>query len=236
MHPRRKSAEVKSVIENKSLTDKQRLFCLYYSRSFNATRSYQKAYGCSYATALTNGPELLGNTRVRDEITKLKEQRYSQALLRPEDIFQKYMDIAFSDLSDYLDWGQEEVPVMAVFGPVVLTDPETGEKTPLMKTVNVVRFHGSDEVDGSILSEVKQGKDGASIKLADRMKALEWLADHLDLATEEQRARIAQIKANTARITDGGTGEDDGVTINYGTRDLHRGSGDPEADAGIPGQ
>ena len=184
---------------------------------------------------MTNGPELLGNTRVRDEITKLKEQRYTQALLRPEDIFQKYMDIAFSDLTDYLDWGQEEVPVTAVFGPVVLTDPETGEKTPLMKTVNVVRFKGSDEVDGSILSEVKQGKDGASIKLADRMKALEWLADHLDLATEEQKARIAQIKANTARISDGGTGEDDGVIIDYGPKSVHRGSGDPEADAGLPG-
>ena len=235
MHLHPKDKAIKSVIENKSLTDKQRLFCLHYSRSFNATRSYQKAYGCSYATALTNGPELLGNTRVRDEITKLKEQRYTQALLRPEDIFQKYMDIAFSDLTDYLDWGQEEVPVTAVFGPVVLTDPETGEKTPLMKTVNVVRFKGSDEVDGSILSEVKQGKDGASIKLADRMKALEWLADHLDLATEEQKARIAQIKANTARISDGGTGEDDGVIIDYGPKSVHRGSGDPEADAGLPG-
>ena len=31
-----------------------------------------------------------------------------------------------------------------------------------------------------------------SIKLADRMKALQWLSDHMDLATEEQRARIAR--------------------------------------------
>jgi len=208
---------------------------LHYSRSFNATRSYQKAYGCSYATALTNGPELLGNTRVRDEITKLKEQRYAQALLRPEDIFQKYMDIAFSDLTDYLDWGQEEVPVMTMFGPAVTTDPDTGEEIPITRMVNVVKLRESGEVDGSILSEVKQGKDGASIKLADRMKALEWLADHLDLATEEQKARIDQIKANTARITDGGTGEDDGVIIDYGPKSVHRGSGDPEADAGLPG-
>ena len=218
MHPRRKSAEVKSVIENKSLTDKQRLFCLYYSRSFNATRSYQKAYGCSYATALTNGPELLGNTRVRDEITKLKEQRYAQALLRPEDIFQKYMDIAFADMTDYISWVSRDV------------DTDDG-----VETINSIAFVPSDQIDGTIISEVKTGKSD-SIKLSDRMKALEWLADHLDLATEEQRARIAQIKANTARITDGGTGEDDGVTINYGTRDLHRGSGDPEADAGLPGQ
>jgi phage terminase small subunit len=49
-------------------------------------------------------------------------------------------------------------------------------------------------MDGTILTEVKQGKDGASIKLADRMKALEWLAEHMDLATDEQKARIAAIK------------------------------------------
>lgn len=75
----------------------------------------------------------------------------------------------------------------------------------------------------------------AQAQLANMIKLYDELS-RSELATEEQRARIAQIKANTARITDGGTGEDDGVTINYGTRDLHRGSGDPEADAGLPGQ
>ena len=56
-------------------------------------------------------------------------------------------------------------------------------------------------VDGTIISEVKQGRDGASIKLADRMKALQWLSEHMDLATEEQKARIEQIRAKTAIIS-----------------------------------
>lgn len=38
------------------------------------------------------------------------------------------------------------------------------------------------------------GKDGISIKLADKMKALLWLADHMDMATEEQRAKIDLLK------------------------------------------
>ena len=59
--------EVKSVMENDDLTDKQRLFCLYYSRSFNATKSYQKAYKCTYATALTNGPEI-GRASCRERV------------------------------------------------------------------------------------------------------------------------------------------------------------------------
>ena len=37
-------SEVESVIQNPDLSDKQRLFCIYYIRCFNATKAYQKAY------------------------------------------------------------------------------------------------------------------------------------------------------------------------------------------------
>ena len=53
-----------------------------------------------------------------------------------------------------------------------------------------MRFRESTDVDGTIIAEVKQGRDGATIKLADRMKALEWLTQHMNMATEEQKARI----------------------------------------------
>ena len=188
--------EVESVIENPDLTDKQRLFCLYYSRSFNATRSYQKAYGGDYLTACASGPRMLENVRVKDEIMKLKQERYVRSFISEEDIFQKYWDIAFSDITDFLSFGRREVPVMGTFGPVKVKDDD-GKEIQLTKEINVVEFRESPEVDGSILTEVKQGKDGASIKLADRMKALQWLADHMDLATVEQKARIDKLKAET---------------------------------------
>ena len=121
----------------------------------------------------------------------------SAAHLEPGDIFQKYMDIAYSDITDYLSFGQEEVTVMGTFGPVI--DKETNK--PLTKIVNTVKFRESTEVDGTIISEVKQGKDGASIKLADRMKALQWLSDHMDMATAEQRAKLTYIKAQTDKLT-----------------------------------
>ena len=192
--------DVEQVMENLELTDKQRLFCLHYVRCFNATKAYQKAYGCSYDTAASIGYRLLENDGVRDEIMRLKQSRLNRELLDEHDIFQKYMDIAFADITDYVEFGWEEIQVMGAFGPVEIKDPETGEKTPLMKEVNTVRFRESAEVDGTLITEVKQGKDGASIKLADRMKALDWLANHMDLASEEQRARIAQIKAQTDKL------------------------------------
>lgn len=189
--------EVSSIIENPELTDKQRLFCIHYIRCFNATKAYQRAYACGYEAAMINGSRLLRNDKVKEEILRLKQERLNREFLSEADIFQKYMDIAFADITDYMIFGTEEVPVMSMYGPVKIKDPETGKEKPLTKIVNTVRFKNSSEVDGTILSEVKQGRDGASIKLADRMKALQWLSDHMDLGTEEQKAKIAQIKAQT---------------------------------------
>lgn len=200
---------VGQVIENAELTDKQRLFCLYYVKCFNATKAYKKAYGCSYETAMTEGSKTLRNPKMKEEIIRLKQNRLNREMLDESDIFQKYMDIAFSDVTDFVEFGQEDVPVMAVYGPVQVKDEETGEKKTLTKRVNVVRFKDSSEVDGTLIAEVKQGKDGASIKLPDRMKALKWLAEHMDMATEEQKARIEMMKQKSNVQQE----EEDGVTI-----------------------
>lgn len=198
-HGKKEAAEreVDQVIGNPELTDKQRLFCIYYIRSFNATKAYQKAYECGYEVAMKNGSRMLRNAEVKEEIIRLKQERLNREFLSEADIFQKYMDIAFADITDYLEFGTEEVPVMAIYGPVKIKDPETGEEKTLTKVINKVLFKSSSDVDGTIISEVKQGKDGASIKLSDRMKALEWLSGHMNMGTEEQRARIEQIRAQT---------------------------------------
>lgn len=206
--------DVDQVLENADLTDKQRLFCLHYVRCFNATRAYQKAYKCSYDVAMVRVSEMLRNVKVKEEIIRLKQNRLNREMLDESDIFQKYIDIAFSDVTDFIEFGQEEVPVMSMHGPVQVKDPKTGKKKTLTKKVNVIRFKNSNDVDGTIISEVKQGKDGASIKLADRMKALNWLSEHMDLATEEQKARLEQLKANTERLRrESGSEDDEGVEI-----------------------
>lgn len=193
--------EIKEVLTNTELNDKQRLFCLYFVKSFNATRSYMKAYGCDEYTGMANGSRLLSNAKIKDEIQRLKQERLNREYISEHDIFQKYMDIAFADITDYLEFGQEEVPVMGPFGPIEIKDDNTGEKVKLKKVINTVRFKESREIDGTIISEVKQGKDGASIKLADRMKALDWLSSHMNMATEEQKAKIDLIKAQTDKLT-----------------------------------
>ena len=190
--------DIESVNENVNLTEKQRLFCLYYVRCFSATKAYQKAYQCDYFTAKAHGFELLRVVAIKTEIQRLKQSRLNRELLDESDIFQKYMDIAFADVTDFVEFGQDEEYVIGPYGVVELKDPETGEKKPLTQKINTVRFKESKDVDGTLISEIKNGRNGASIKLADRMRALDWLADHMDLATDEQKARIAALKMKSA--------------------------------------
>lgn len=189
--------EVKQVIQNTDLTDKQQLFCIHYIRCFNATKAYQKAYGCDYATALVNGSRMLGNARIKDEILRLKQDRLNREFLSESDIFQKYMDIAFADVTNFMEFGNEDVDVIL----------DTGERKTI--TVSHVNIKNDADVDGTIISEVSKGKDGIKVKLADRMKALQWLSDHMGLATEKQRAEIALLKAKV-QTDDGDEVADDG--------------------------
>ena len=183
--------DVSQVVINDELTDQQQLFCLYQSRMFNYTKAYMKAYpGCTYASAAVLGSRLMKNQLIRETIEQLKQNHMNREMLKQEDIFQKYMDIAFADMNDFMSFGQEEIETD--YGP---------------RMVNSVRLKESDQVDGTLITEVKQGRDGVSVKLADRMKAIDWLADHMDIATAEQKAKIEQIRAKTAIMS--GTSEEE---------------------------
>ena len=123
---------------------------------------------------------------MRQEIYRLKQSRLNRELMDEYDIVQKYMDIAFSDITDFVAFGQETVPVMGAFGPVKVRNEETGKEEVMTKEVNAVRFRESTDVDGTLIAEVKQGKDGASIKLLDKMKALEWLTKYFEMNPESK--------------------------------------------------
>lgn len=177
---------VEDVMQNNKLTDKQRLFCIYYVRCFNATKAYQRAYGVDYTTAASISYRLLEKDVVRDEIMRLKRNRLNREFFNEEDLFQKYMDIAFADITDFIEFGNESIKVI---------NPDTGEEKEI--AVSYVNIKNSDEIDGTLLSGISKGRDGVKVKLADRLRAMQWLSDHMDLATEEQKVRISALKAKT---------------------------------------
>jgi len=192
---------VEQVVKNDGMNSKQQLFCMHYSKSFNATRAYQKAFDCSYDTARAEGYKLLANPCIKAEIMNLKKARFSKAFLEEEDIFQKYMDIAFADITDFVEFGNENID---------LAD-DVGKEQRVKVSYVAIRNHS--EIDGTIVSEVSKGKDGVKVKLADRMKALEWLTKHTGMATEEQKQRIEMLKAQTAKLNEGNEESPESVVI-----------------------
>jgi len=139
-------------IVNDKLTEKQKLFCSYFIKYRNKTKAYKKAFDCSQVNAEANSYMLWKNMEIRAVIDQgLKEYR-DNIRIDAQDITQKYADIAFADITDFIKFGKDKSS-----------------------------FKISSGIDGTLVSEVKQSKDGVSIKLHDKIKALEWLGNHIQL-------------------------------------------------------
>lgn len=175
----------KLIEDNEELNIEKQLFCIYYLKYHNQVKAYHKVKPkVTYDSACVGGNRWMKDPEIKKMIKQMKKEMYTEALLDPHDIVQKYIDIAFADISDYVSFKG---------GRVSLKD--------------------SNYVDGSIIQEVKQGRNGVSLKFSDRLKALDWLAKHIGMATEEQKAKIELLRAQTSKITgteDESNTEDDG--------------------------
>ena len=175
-----KKSAVKAVFtapENEELTEKQQLFCRYFVNNRNATQAYLKAYGCSYQTAGSNGYELLQKTVIRAEVERLKSIRNEAIMLSEDDIVERYMRIAFADMTDFAEFGMEDVPLYDAEGQQVMLDDGSMATTKR----NYLNFKGHEQVDGGLICEISLGKSGMKVKLEDRQKALEWLSKYFNM-------------------------------------------------------
>lgn len=192
------ATEPEPVIENEKLTEKQKRFCLFYIKSFNATQAAIKA-GYSKDTARVQGPRMLRNVAIADEIRRLKGNSDHQLFADAMDVVRMHLAIAFADITDFVTFKKVEKP---------LIDPITGlpEKYKngdiKMHTYNAVDFVDSEMIDGTIVSEVKQGRDGVSVKLADRGKSLEFLAKYFDILPDDfqRQLEIEKLKLQRERL------------------------------------
>jgi len=174
------------------LTIQQKTFVMEYLLDFNAMRAAMAA-GYSKKTAKAIGWELVRKPAIQREIQRQTEGDVIRLGLNRERQLLEYMRIAYANVGDYVRFGQKEVHVMGPFGPLYEKKDDDGEGgAPITKIVNYVDFEHSEVVDTSLISEVKQGKDGVSIKLHDKMKALDKLDKYLDLLPDHHRRRIEE--------------------------------------------
>ena len=169
----RKNVATQKAVErlegNEELSEQQKQFCLEYSRFPNATKAYQKAYGCDWRTADAIAYRLLGRVGIRAEIKRIQEARAKDWLVDDAIIINQWMKMAFTDLTDFVEFRKVFVEYQTDEDDMPMLD-ENGEMIPYYR--NEVHFKDSQQVDGTVIQEVKKGKDGVSLKLYDKQRAL----------------------------------------------------------------
>lgn len=184
---RTQSVKQKAALEiSPQLTEKQKLFCLYYIKTYNATMSAIKA-GYSKDSAHVQGHDNLRNPKIVQEIKRLKGRALNELFIDAMDVLEAYAKIAFADISECVEFGHTEQFVYREGEKIIGPDGEY-----LTEQISYVNVKNHDEIDGSLISEVKQNREGISIKLHDKMKALEILTKYFDLLPDNHKRKIEE--------------------------------------------
>ncbi|MGV3337007.1 terminase small subunit [Latilactobacillus curvatus] len=194
---------IEEISANDELNDQQKLFCLYYVQRFNATWAYMQAYGVDYRTANVNGPRLLGNASVREQIDKLRGEIANDLMLTADDIAKQYAKQAFSDIGDYVEFGTDMEQVMALYGPMVDKD-----KNPVMQKRSRVYLKDDEDVDTSLIKSVKVGKDGPVVELYDKQKAMDALMNYVG-EKQSLKGQLMQAQIDRLKIQNGDNDPDE---------------------------
>lgn len=131
------------------LTTRQIRFCEYYVEGHNRTMALIKSGYPSKLTRTTYSNRMLNSPRVQKYIQWLKARALKEHMINAYDILDEWIRIAFSDITDFVN-----------INPTNITLKPT------------------TEVDGQLVKSIKSGRDGISIELYDKMKALDQLAKY----------------------------------------------------------
>lgn len=89
------------MVETSVLDEEHQLFCIYYLKYHNKVKAYLKIKPkAKYNSACVMASRWFKKPEIQEEIKRLKQELYTDILLDPNDIVQRYIDIAFLDESE----------------------------------------------------------------------------------------------------------------------------------------
>ncbi len=109
---------------------------------------------------------LLKNENVQRYICWLKARVLNDHLLTASDVIDAWIRIAFADMTDFVD---------------ILP--------------HSIKLKPADKIDGQLVKAIKTGKDGVSIELHDKMKALDNLARYIDDMPKDWKQKLEERRA-----------------------------------------
>ncbi len=146
------------------LNEKQRRFCEEYVKNHNVILAAKKA-GYAHTAAHTLGWKLRQKPEINRYIAWLKLRIANTCHVNALDIIDQYIRIAFADITDFVEI-----------------------KDGKIKVIN------SDMIDGQLVTEVRRGRDGITIKLADKLAALDKLERYFDVMPKDWKQKIEEKK------------------------------------------
>ena len=151
---------IESAAERYGLSEQEETFCYHYFKCKNATQAALRA-GYSSGYSYNCGYHLLNKPNIKEFLRDLQSQACEELFIDTLDIIRMWAKIAFADMNDYV----------SVSGAGVL-------------------LRNSGQTDGQVITEVKEGKDGITIKLADKMKALDRLSSYFKVLPEDKAKEV----------------------------------------------
>lgn len=139
------------------LNDKQKRFVAEYLVDLNGTQAAIRA-GYAEASADVHACRLLGNDKVKAEITEAMQKRSERTEITQDRVLNELAALGFYDIADY---------AQIEYGRAVLKDTSDipKEKRPAIVSI-------------------KEGANGLEIRLADKLRALEMIGKHLGMFTD----------------------------------------------------
>lgn len=166
---------IKSSAEKYGLSEQEELFCYHYLKNMNSTQAAMRA-GYSSAYAYNKGYLLLNKPHVQAFLKEARSHMCEELFLDPLDILRQWAKIAFADMNDFV----------SVSGAGVM-------------------LRNSNVTDGQLITKIKEGKDGVTVELADRMKAMDRLSSYLQILPQD---KANQIKMEILKKASSGEGDE----------------------------
>ena len=138
-------------LKTRPLTERQKLFCLYYIQYYNQSKAYRMAYpDCSFKNSNTESTRLMHKPEIRYYIESIQKEIEDRLLFDAQAVIRKYIDIAFADIFDIIEVQDDLVKL-------------------------------KDDADGTIIQSVKPSPLGVDVQLVDKLGALRELAKRFGL-------------------------------------------------------
>jgi phage terminase small subunit len=192
------SGMVRGLGTRSALSVKHSLFVREYLVDRNATRAAVSA-GYSAKSAHNQGARLMKNDEIAAEIATATTATFRRLEITRERLIEELARIAFSDISDYVEWGMRERTHV---------DRSGNAHTDTIARVEVIDSAAINPDARRAISEITEGGNGLKIKLHNKLDAIRLLGLELGMFKEKPtvdadfslRAIVEAVQRNAAPL------------------------------------